>query len=187
MSGKYKQKKHYRPDGLPYPTLTVEEIAALPVGRLAATGCHLWLWTTNAFLEAGFQVMRAWGFQYLAPIVWVKPSGFGNWFVHRTQTILFGYRKRCYFHRARYLPNLIEANPGRHSQKPPESYQLIEAVSSPARLELFAREERPGWDVWGNEVTPNPTVDAILTPRKGQALTVETGRRPVSSKERNTP
>jgi N6-adenosine-specific RNA methylase IME4 len=162
LSGKYKTR-HVRAARLPYPTMTVEQIAALPVGRLASTGCHLWLWTTNAFLEAGFQVMRAWGFQYLAPIVWVKPSGIGNYFIHRTQTVLFGYRERCYFRRARYLPNIIEAPATRHSEKPPESYKLIEAVSRPKRLELFARDQRPGWDVWGNEVTPTPQVDTILT------------------------
>jgi N6-adenosine-specific RNA methylase IME4 len=143
----------------PYPTMTVEEICALPVGDLADDGAHLWLWTTNEHLEAGFQVMRAWGFKYLAPITWVKPGGFGCWFVHRTQTMLFGYKCRCVFNRERYKPTVLEAgNPSEHSAKPNESYELIESISDPARVEIFARPwtpmfpRRDGWDVWGNEV-----------------------------------
>jgi len=164
LSGKYDTSKQQRADQLPYPTMSVDEIAALPVGLLALPGCHLWLWTTNAFLEAGFQVMRAWGFTYLAPVHWIKPSGIGNWFVHRTQTLLFGYRQKCVFQGLRYHPNVIEANPGRHSQKPPESYDLIEDVSEPRRLELFARASRPGWDLWGNEVQSSSIPADILGP-----------------------
>ncbi len=145
----------------------VGEIKALPVADFAAEGCHLWLWTTNQFLEAGFEVMRAWGFKYLAPITWVKPQGFGAYFQHRTQTMLFGYKGRCQFNLARCKPTALFANVGRHSQKPEESYRLIESVSDGPRLELFARpvtpmfQRRPGWDVWGNEV--QSTVELLDT------------------------
>ena len=159
MSGKYKSSQHQAPRKLPYPTMTVEQICALPVADLADVGCHLWLWTTNRFIEAGFKVLRAWGFKYLAPIHWIKPSGFGNYFIHRTQTILFGYNEKCYFPQDRYLPNIIEEAAKKHSRKPEASYKMIEAVSPAPRLELFARpwqppmfQKRPGWDVWGNEV-----------------------------------
>lgn len=137
---------------LPYRTLTINQIESLPVGDIAEVGCHLWLWTTNQYLETGFKLMRVWGFRYLAPITWVKPSGMGHWFIARTQTLLFGYKQRCRFRRARYEPSVFfSGNPKRHSAKPECSYQLIERVSDPARLELFARERRKGWDVWGDE------------------------------------
>ena len=140
----------------PYPTMTSAEIDAMPVADLAEDDCHLWLWTTNAHLEDGFRVMRAWGFKYLAPIHWVKPSGVGRWFVHRTQTILFGYRRKCRFPLARFRPNIFQTgNPPRHSEKPEAAFALIEAVSPGPRLELFARRARPGWTVWGNEVEAN--------------------------------
>lgn len=142
---------------LPYPTMPLEDIKALPVGERAAPGCHLWLWTTNSFLRAGFEVMEAWGFKYLAPIHWVKPSGCGNYVIHRTQTVLLGYKPPCVFARKRYFPNVVSIphNPPRHSEKPPEFYELIEEVSEPARLEMFARKPREGWAQWGNEVA-NP-------------------------------
>lgn len=144
---------------LDYPTLGLEEIKSLPVQDFAVEGCHLWLWTTNQFLEAGFSVMRAWGFNYLAPVTWVKPSGTGNYFVHTTQTLLFGYFRRCRFPLRRYLPtHFFAPTPREHSRKPEESYRLIESISPGPRLELFARPvsalfpKRVGWDVWGNEV-----------------------------------
>lgn len=152
---------------LEYPTMTTEAICNMPVGDIAERGAHLWLWTTNQHLEDGFKVMRAWGFRYMAPITWVKPSGIGMIFVHRTQTILFGYKDFNAFNKKRCLPTVIMAGlPKRHSQKPEEAYQMIEAMSDPARLELFARpvspmfQKRDGWDTWGNEM-PND-VDLIV-------------------------
>lgn len=153
ISGRYKLKKHTRPDRLPYASMTIAEIESLPVEPLLEVGAHVWLWTTNRFLEDGFRILRRWGLKFLAPIHMIKPSGFGNYFVHRSQTCLFAYYKKCLFPNARYRPNILQVGqPPRHSEKPPESYELIEAVSSSPRLELFARRQRPGWDVWGNEV-----------------------------------
>lgn len=157
MAGRYRAR-HQNRRTLPYPTMSVEEIKALPVGDLAEAGCHLWLWTTNQFLRDGFDVMRAWGFKYLAPVVWVRPSGCGNYFIHRTQTMLFGYKGRCEFLKARYVANVIFANDGEHSRKPKESFDLIESVSLEPRLELFARPatpmfpKLPNWHTWGNEM-----------------------------------
>jgi N6-adenosine-specific RNA methylase IME4 len=154
FAGKYRSPKNKRREKLAYPTMSLAEIKSLPVAGLAAEECHLWLWTTNQHLEAGFEVLRAWGFTYLAPVHWIKKSGCGNYFIHRTQTVLFGYRQKCRFPQARYVANIIEANPirYRHSAKPEPTYDLIERVSPGPRLELFARRKRKGWDVWGNEV-----------------------------------
>lgn len=154
---------------LPYSTMTLEEIKNLPVGDMADVGCHLWLWTTNQYLEAGFDVMRAWGFKYLAPITWVKPQGMGNYFQHRTQTLLFGYKQKCVFPLARYKPTVFFANIGKHSQKPRECYDLIEGISDEPRLELFARPaspmfpKLPGWDTWGNEIDCDVSLSTIVT------------------------
>lgn len=156
MSGKYKVRKH-KNENLDYPTMTIEQLKKLPVNDLAATGCHLWMWTTNQFLESGLLLMKHWGFKYLSPITWVKPSGCGNWFVQTTQTMLFGYKEKCIFEKARYKPtHFFAPNPqyigNKHSQKPAESYELIESISPEPRLELFARAKRQNWFVWGNEV-----------------------------------
>jgi len=152
MAGKYRTR-HRRVRTLAYPTMTVEDICQLPVLDLAEKACHLWLWTTNQFLRDGFDVLQTWGFKYLAPITWVKPSGCGNYFVSRTQTLLFGYKDKCVFPLERYKPTVLYANiPKRHSQKPEEFIDLIESISPVPRIELFARQQRFGWDCWGNEV-----------------------------------
>lgn len=153
LSGKYADPKKAAKRALPYPTMPVKDICELPVSSYADDGCHLWLWTTNQFLEDGFAVMRAWGFKYLAPIHWIRPSGLGNWFVHHTQTLLFGYRSKCIFPGARYRPNVFEAAvPKLHSTKPEAAFTLIESVSPGPRLEMFARKRRDGWDAFGNQV-----------------------------------
>ena len=165
MTGLYQTRK-LRPSHLVYPTMSVEEIKKLPINDIADIGCHLWLWVTNAFLKQGFEIMENWGFKYLAPITWVKPSGCGNYFIHRTQHLLFGYKEKCQFNKERYKPTVFFTSiPKKHSQKPEESYQLIEGVSEPPYLELFARQKRQTlttkWDVWGNEIESDIDLDKL--------------------------
>lgn len=163
-TGLYERRK-LRLAKLVYPLMSTEDIKKLRVADYAEIGCHLWLWVTNSHLHDGFDVMAAWGFKYLAPITWVKPSGLGNYFIHRTQHLLFGYRDKCIFPKARYKPTVFMAKPKEHSQKPEESYELIESISPTPRLELFARQKRKTlfneeWDVWGNEVKNNIILEA---------------------------
>ena len=88
----------------------------------------------------GFKSYARGHFVYLAPIHWIKPSGIGNYVIHRSQTLLLGYYERCIFDKLRYFPNLIQTkDPVRHSQKPEAAYDLIETVSHKPRLELFSR------------------------------------------------
>jgi len=151
LTGLYRTRK-LRPAKLVYPTMTIEEIK-IPINELADIGCHLWLWVTNQTLPLGFELINHWGFKYHAPITWVKPSGCGNYFVHRTQHILFAYKQKCQFNKARYKPTVFFTSiPKRHSEKPEESYQLIESISDEPRLELFARKKRNGWDCIGKDI-----------------------------------
>jgi N6-adenosine-specific RNA methylase IME4 len=144
-----------------YPTLTVEEIAALPVEGIAAPTAHLYLWCPNALLPDGFAVMKAWGFTYKSNIVWHKVRkdggsdgrGVGFYFRNVTELILFGVRGK----NARTLApgrrqvNLLATRKREHSRKPDEQYAIIEGCSAGPYLELFARGTRQGWAVWGNE------------------------------------
>jgi N6-adenosine-specific RNA methylase IME4 len=132
--------------------MTIEEICNLPVLTLACENCHLWLWATNRSLHDAFHVMQSWGFKYLNIITWVKPAGVGPWFVNKTQHLLFGYRGKLSMGEGRYAPTAQKFVPKKHSKKPEESYELIESISFSPNLELFAREKREGWDVWGDEV-----------------------------------
>ena len=136
----------------PYPMMKMSEIEKMQIGELSDDNCHLWLWTTNKYLPDALRLCELWGFKFFHLVTWVKPSGIGMWFVHRTQPLIFAYKGKMDFQR-KCNPNvLFSGNPKRHSEKPECSYELIEAISSSPKIELFARREREGWDVWGNEV-----------------------------------
>ena len=144
-----------------YSTMALEEIIALPVGRLASSTAHLYLWCPNALLPQGLLVMKAWGFTYKANIVWHKVRqdggsdgrGVGFYFRNVTELILFGVRGK----NARTLApgrrqvNLLATRKREHSRKPDEQYTIIEACSPGPFLELFARGTRDHWVTWGNQ------------------------------------
>jgi N6-adenosine-specific RNA methylase IME4 len=134
----------------PYPMMELQEIKELPIPDLADSDCHLWFWTTNRYLPDSFDLLKHWGFKFFHLVTWVKPSGFGMWFVHRTQPLLFAYRGKLQLAR-RCNPDVIFDTAKRHSQKPLEVYDLIEAASHKNYLEMFSRCNRQGWDVFGNE------------------------------------
>ena len=145
---------------LRYPTMELEEIRQLPIGRLADARSHLYLWVPNALLAEGLEVMRAWGFTYKTNLVWSKirkdggPDGRGVGFYFRnvTELILFGVRGSMRTLKAgRTQVNFIATRKREHSRKPDEIYPLIEACSPGPYLELFARFRRKGWSQWGNE------------------------------------
>jgi len=144
-----------------YGTLTVDEIAGLPVQRIAAITSHLYLWVPNALLPDGLRVMAAWGFEYKSNIVWHKlrkdggsdGRGVGFYFRNVTELLLFGIRGK----NARTLPpgrrqvNYLGTRKREHSRKPDEQYNLIEDCSRGPYFELFARGKRSGWAVWGDQ------------------------------------
>lgn len=144
-----------------YPTMKLEEIKALPVAEVADENSHLYLWVPNALLIEGLSVMEAWGFQYKTNIVWEKirndggPDGRGVGFYFRnvTELLLFGIRGS---HMRTLAPgrsqvNLIRSKKREHSRKPDEMIELIEKCSPGPYLELFARGQREGWTLWGNQ------------------------------------
>jgi N6-adenosine-specific RNA methylase IME4 len=77
----------------PYPTMTLDEIKALPVGAMAAPGAHLYLWTTPGFLWSAREVAERWGFRVSKVLTWCKApmgAGMGGAFANTTEFILFG-------------------------------------------------------------------------------------------------
>jgi N6-adenosine-specific RNA methylase IME4 len=122
-----------------YQTMTVDQIATLPIDQLAADDSHLHLWVPNSFLFEAKDVMEAWGFSYKSVFVWCKPSpGLGNYWRVATEFLLLGVRGNCPFLDQSQM-NWIEAEREEHSAKPEVVRGLVEKVSPPPRLELFAR------------------------------------------------
>jgi N6-adenosine-specific RNA methylase IME4 len=145
-----------------YGTMELDEIEALPVADVCGPRAHLYLWVPNALLAEGMSVMSAWGFTYKTNLVWFKtrvdggPDGRGVGFYFRnvTELVLFGVRGRDNRTLApgRRQVNLIAAQKRDHSRKPEELHGIAESCSPGPYLELFARAERPGWQVWGDEL-----------------------------------
>jgi N6-adenosine-specific RNA methylase IME4 len=135
-----------------YDGMTVEDICALPIEQLAHEDAHLHLWTTNAFLEDAFKVMRAWGFEYKSCFVWVKPQmGIGNYWRVSHEFLLFGIRGKAPF-MDHGLRSWGEFKRSKHSAKPEEIRSYIERASLGPYLELFGRKVSEGWTVWGNQI-----------------------------------
>ncbi len=144
-----------------YGTLSLEEIASLPVAAISAARAHLYLWCPNALLPDGLAVMSSWGFHYKSNLVWHKVRkdggsdgrGVGFYFRNVTELLLFGVKGKNArtLEAGRTQVNVIATRKREHSRKPDEQYDIIEACSWGPYLELFARGTRQHWDNWGNE------------------------------------
>jgi len=147
-----------------YPTMRIEDICALPVSSMAAPDCALFMWVTFPTLPDAFKVMEAWGFTYkTVAFVWVKRNrkspgwfwGLGHWTRANAEMCLLatkGKPKRV----SAKVHQIIDSPVEEHSKKPDETRRrIVELVGDLPRIELFARQTTPGWDVWGNEVKSN--------------------------------
>jgi N6-adenosine-specific RNA methylase IME4 len=137
----------------PYPSLSIEEIAALPVGAMAhPEGAVLWLWTTNAHMGEAWNLCSVWGFTPRTILTWVKDRmGTGDWLRGRSEHCVMASRGKPTI----VLKNqttVLEAPSGGHSRKPEEFYALVESLCPGSKVELFARQKREGWVCHGNEV-----------------------------------
>lgn len=138
-----------------YPTMTLDEICALPVQDMAADDCLLFLWATITELPGALRVMESWGFEYRSHQIWIKPSiGIGFWFRGQHELLLLGVKgKPPSPIEADRMSSVFEAKTGKHSQKPECVYNMIEkSWGSLSKIELFARNTRTEWDSWGNQV-----------------------------------
>ena len=137
-----------------YPTMSLDEIKALGVADITTDDAVLFLWATSPKLAESMEVVEAWGFTYRTSLVWVKDRiGMGYYARSRHELMLIatkgsipapGLDGR--------LDSVIEAPRTKHSRKPVEFYERIEAMYPELqKLEMFAREAREGWSVWGNQ------------------------------------
>ena len=143
---------HYESgNSLPYPTMELSSIKAMPVCELADKNAVLWLWTTNAHLPVAFDVVAAWGFVYKTALTWVKDRmGTGEWLRGQTEHCLLGARGAPTFLRGSD-GTALEAARREHSRKPDEFYHLVERLCPGSRVELFSRRTRKGWSSFGSQ------------------------------------
>jgi N6-adenosine-specific RNA methylase IME4 len=152
-----------------YPVMGLDDIAKLPVKKVAAKDAHLFLWVTGPNLPKAFFVMDAWGFRYSGvAFTWIKlKRKFEGWtfraFTEKDLHVGLGMTTRknaefCLLARrgscrrlAKDVREVIISPVREHSRKPDEAYARIERYCAGPRLELFGRQQREGWTVWGDE------------------------------------
>lgn len=150
-----------------YKTMTTEEICSLSVAGLAAPDCVLFMWIVWPMLEHAMETIGAWGFKYkTCGFAWIKADasqtdmfpddmpvwpGTGYWTRANSEVCLLASRGKPKRLNADVRQGII-APRREHSRKPDGIHERIERLVAGPYLELFARQRRPGWTVWGNEV-----------------------------------
>jgi len=165
-----------------YSTMPIKDLCALPVGRIAADDCVLFLWATYPMLPEALRLIEAWGFKYKSiGFQWIKKNrsgrgwffGLGRWTRGNTEPCLIavkGKPKRA----SASVGQLIEYPLGRHSAKPPiVRDKIMELMGGGAAIELFARSGAPGWDVWGNQAPTGDEPEPFAQPGPGQLTIFE--------------
>lgn len=147
-----------------YPTMSLRQISRLPVDDLAAADCALFIWSVWPKLFEAVKVIEAWGFTYkTCAFSWMKAdpyrlfaddatpfAGMGFWTRANTEPCLFATRGKPKRLNADVRQGII-APRREHSRKPDAIHGRIERLVAGPYLELFARQEQPGWTAWGNE------------------------------------
>lgn len=140
-----------------YPTMSTADICGIDVAGICDDDALLFLWVASSLLDDSLSVVKAWGFVFsTVGFVWQKGVRTlpGNYTLPSTELCLIAKRgskiKRASNNERQFVQTWDQA---RHSQKP---YQVREAIErmypTQKKIELFAREQHPGWDCWGNEV-----------------------------------
>lgn len=158
---RYRQSKGQGVAQNHYQTMAIEELCRLPVSQIAAKDSVLFLWVTFPQLREGLQLMQEWGFTYkTTAFVWVKLNkksrtpffGLGYWTRSNAEICLLGVKghpQRI----SKKVHQLIMTPVQEHSKKPEQTREkIVELMGDIPRIELFAREETEGWEIWGNEV-----------------------------------
>lgn len=155
---------------LPYPVMSIDDIAALPIGDLAESDAHLYLWLPDSLLidGVGARIIDAWGFKRGRLLIW-KKRNYGLGFFPRPQhEAVIVCKRGSLTHRVRDVGSVQEWWHAKgHSRKPEAFLDLVERASPGPYLELFARRQRLGWDTYGNEALEHVS----LTATDGEAST----------------
>jgi N6-adenosine-specific RNA methylase IME4 len=157
-----------------YKTMTADEIAAMPVADLAAPDCALFMWMVWPRLHEAVKVIESWGFTYkTCAFNWIKANtsqidmfredadvfaGMGYWTRANSEACLLATRGKPKRLNADVRQGII-APRREHSRKPDGVHERVERLVGGPYLELFARQKRAGWTVWGNQTDKFAAVD----------------------------
>lgn len=140
--------------------MNLSEICKLQVNDITNNDCALFLWVTWPFIFDAKKVIESWGFKY-SGLAWewikynpiTKKYSFGTGYGTRKnlEPCLLA-RKGKPILKNKSIRDFLFSKRREHSRKPNEQYERIESMYDGPYLEMFARQQRDGWDSWGNEV-----------------------------------
>jgi N6-adenosine-specific RNA methylase IME4 len=143
--------------GKHYGLLSIDDIANFPLPDLA-DDCYLFLWRVASQVWEAYDVCAAWGFVDKTELVWRKMTkhgkvhfGMGHHLRSAHETCIVATRGKPK-PLVRNIRTIFDAPVGRHSEKPEEFYRLVETFAKGPYVELFARQNRPGWTCFGEEL-----------------------------------
>jgi len=134
----------------PYPEMSIEDIKNIEMPLM--DDAVILLWTTHKFLPDAFEILKDWGMDYKATLVWNKEKmGMGAWFRMQCEFCIVGVKGKPYWENTTFRDILNEPR-REHSRKPDSFFEMIEKITLGRRLEYFSRERREGWEVFGNDI-----------------------------------
>lgn len=145
---------------LDYDTLSLDEI--IDIHKQAFLLCenkhNIFIWTIDKFLIDTENFMKELGYTLHARFIWDKGNGIAPAFTVRFshEYLLWFYKKGNMLMpsketRGKYT-TVIRENSTIHSHKPEVVYRMLDDMFPDVnKLELFARNEKKGWDCFGNQ------------------------------------
>lgn len=179
-----------------YPTMSIDELAALPVHDMAAADCALLMWATGPLMPDALALMQRWGFEYRTVFMtWVKTyadgkvvSGPGRYTKSCCEFLLLGVKGKMAKHRQKRTVRAVVDCPepdehshgaeefgsalysyrAGHSRKPDIVRRKIVEVfgEDTPRIELFATQRTAGWEYWGRSVPVQPSICEMFAPKQ---------------------
>jgi N6-adenosine-specific RNA methylase IME4 len=136
-----------------YPSMTIDQLCALPVCELADVNAVLFLWVTVPLMQDVFELIEAWGFEYKTNFVWDKiKHNFGHYNSVRHELLFVCTRGSCLPDNPKLFDSVVSIERTEHSHKPEQFREMIDTLyPDGARIELFSRKKVEGWEAWGNE------------------------------------
>lgn len=159
--GKIRNVRMNQGRSLDYDTMSLSDIELLleKAFLLSDIKCNIFIWTIDKFLLNTESMMKRMGYELHARIIWDKGNGIAPaftvrfsheyllWFYQKGHILMLCKEVRGVFRDVLYEKSTV------HSKKPESAYQMLETMfPDAAKLELFARNERDGWDCFGDQV-----------------------------------
>jgi N6-adenosine-specific RNA methylase IME4 len=138
-----------------YNTMGINELKNMPIVSLAEDNAVLFLWATAPLLPEALELINAWGFKYKTNFIWDKVKhNMGHYNSVRHELLLIATKGSCTPDNVQLFDSVQSIKrTDRHSEKPEEFRKIIDTLYTYGnKLEMFARKQVEGWEVFGNEL-----------------------------------